>query len=157
MSITVKNQSGKVLAPGAGDSFSMLGITVTPKVASQDTNGAYCLLEQQVSPGAGSPPHIIHNADKVIYVVNGRFAVLLGQETVQAEAGACVIIPRGVIHNFKNVGSEPGKILVSLNPAGHEDFLRDLSRVVQGGPPDPAKMVEVGQRHHVELLLNGKK
>lgn len=157
MSTTVTNtQSSKVLAPGAGDSFSMMGVTVTPKVVSQDTGGAYCLLEQQVLPGGGSPPHIIYEADKVIYVVTGSFAILAGEEIVQAEAGACVIIPRGVIHNFKNVGTEPGKILVSLTPAGHEDFLRELSSVTQGGPPDKARMAEVARRHHIELIFNNK-
>jgi mannose-6-phosphate isomerase-like protein (cupin superfamily) len=123
---------------------------------SQDTDGAYCLFEQQVSPGAGSPPHIIYEADKVIYVVAGSFAILTGEETVRAEAGACVIIPRGVLHNFKNVGTEPGKILVSLTPAGHEEFLRELSGVVQGGPPDKARMAEVARRHQIELIFNGK-
>lgn len=157
MSTVVKTQSGKVLASGAGDSFSMMGIIVTPKVVSQDTNGAYCLLEQRVSPGAGSPPHIIYEADKAIYVVAGSFAILLDDETVQAEAGACVIIPRGVVHNFKNVGAEPGTIMVSLTPAGHEEFLRELSSVTQGGPPDKAKMAEVARRHHIEMLFNGNK
>lgn len=157
MSTTTLNiKQSKVLAPGAGDSFSMMGVTVTPKVVSQDTGGAYCLLEQQVLPGGGSPPHIIYEADKVIYVISGTFTILAGEETVQAEAGACVIIPRGVIHNFKNVGTEPGKILVSLTPAGHEEFLRELSSIAQNGPPDKAKMAEVARRHHIELLFNGK-
>lgn len=147
-----KTQVAKFITPGEGETFSMLGVRITPKVVAEDTNGAFSLIEQVVQPGGGSPPHILHRDDKVIYVIEGEFAILLGNETVTATAGSCAIIPKGVLHNFKNVGASAGKILVSLTPGGHEKFLRDLSQVAQAGPPDRDKMMAIGKNYHVEIV-----
>lgn len=145
-------QAAKFFAPGEGESFSMMGIQITPKLRAEDTGGAYSMLEQIVSPVGGTPPHICHADDKSIYVVEGEFDILLGNETKRAKAGSFVIIPRGTVHDFTNSGASSGKLLVSLTPAGHEKFLRELSQLVQNGAPDPQKMATIAQTYQVEVV-----
>lgn len=145
-------QTAKFFAPGEGESFSMMGIQISPKLSAEDTGGAYSMLEQIVSPGGGSPPHICHADDKSIYVVEGEFDILLGGETKRAQAGSFAIIPRGTVHSFTNTGAKSGKLLVSLTPAGHEKFLRELSQYSQDGAPDPEKMATITQTYQVEVV-----
>lgn len=147
-----QQQSTRLISPDQGPAFSMMGVRVRPLVTAAESRGAYTLLEQVVTPGGGSPPHICHEGDKAIYVVEGEFQILLGDERVSASAGYCAIIPRGVTHNFKNVGQTPGKLLVTLNQASHADFLHDLSQAVAGGPPDPTRMASVCNLYGVEII-----
>ena len=53
------------------------------------------------------------NEDQSFYV---------GEEKVEAEAGAFVYGPRGVPHGFEVHGAEPARILLQNYPAGFERF-----------------------------------
>ncbi len=132
--------------------FTMMGVELKIKVSKEESANKISSIEQTVAPGAGSPPHILHDADKMIYVVEGKFLLRNGQQNIEGEAGTMVYIPKGVIHNFKNIGTFPGKILVTLTPGGHEDFLYDLSRRLENEKPSPQLMQEVGARHNVEMV-----
>ena len=134
-------------------SFKMMGIELNVKVSKEDSGNKISSIEQIVAPGAGSPPHILHDADKMIYVIEGKFLLRNGDEKIEAGPGTIAYIPKGVIHNFKNIGSEKGKILVTLTPAGHEEFLYDLSQRLQSENPSPQLMKEVGSLHHVEMVM----
>jgi quercetin dioxygenase-like cupin family protein len=146
-------QAVKMLEAEGGERFAMLGIEITPKVTAADSNGAFSLIEQRVMPQAGSPPHICYGEDKTIYVVEGEFEVLAGDAPSRVAAGGMVYIPRGVIHNFRNVGPEPGMLLVAVTPGGHEGFLRRLSEIVNGSRPDPELLADVCRAHSVEMII----
>jgi mannose-6-phosphate isomerase-like protein (cupin superfamily) len=141
-----------LLGADEGERFSMFGVHIRPRATATDTLGAYDLLEQVVEPGGGSPPHILHDADKVIYVADGEFMILLGDAPVRAAAGATAIIPRGVVHSFKNVGAGRGRLLITVSPAGHAAFLRDLAAISAAGRPPFETMQAVARQHGVEIL-----
>lgn len=134
-------------------SFKMMGIELNVKVSKDDSGNKISSIEQTVFPGAGSPPHILHDADKMIYVIEGKFLLRNGNQNIEGEAGTMVYIPKGVIHNFKNIGTDSGKVLVTLTPGGHEDFLYDLSSRLEKEKPTPQLMQEVGSRHSVEMVM----
>lgn len=134
-------------------SFKMMGIELNIKVSKDESANKISSIEQTVSPGAGSPPHILHDADKMIYVIEGKFLLRNGNQNIEGAAGTMVYIPKGVIHNFKNIGTAQGKILVTLTPGGHEDFLYELSNRLENEKPTPQLMQEVGSRHHVEMVI----
>jgi quercetin dioxygenase-like cupin family protein len=113
---------------GAGETVAMRGITMTFKQTAEHSFGLLSVIEQAVEPGAGSPLHQCSREDKIIYVLEGEFAIRLGDSTQAAGAGSMAIIPRGITHNFTNVGALPGRVLVILTPGGHEHFLRELSQ-----------------------------
>lgn len=133
--------------------FKMMGVELNVKVSKEDSDNKITSIEQSVAPGAGSPPHILHDADKMIYVVDGKFLLRNGDETIEAETGTMVYIPRGAVHNFKNIGTTAGKVLVTLTPAGHEDFLYELSQRLQTEAPSAKLMSEVGSKHQVEMVM----
>ncbi len=152
MNTRINTREARIAARGQGPSFSMMGITLTEVVRSEEFNEALTVLEQVVTPGAGSPPHILLDTDKVFYILEGEFEFTLGEGKAAGSAGSWVIIPRCVVHNFRNSGLKPGTLLVFTTPGGHDRFLRDFSEIARQGRPPYEQMAAVASRHNVEIL-----
>jgi mannose-6-phosphate isomerase-like protein (cupin superfamily) len=60
-----------------------------------------------IGPGGDSGPEETHDADQVIYVIEGEGVVRLGREEHAAARGACVVIPSGTVHHVRNPGPTP--------------------------------------------------
>ncbi|UQX02037.1 cupin domain-containing protein [Streptomyces sp. RerS4] len=86
-------------------------------------DGAYLqfLKERNMSVGlyaldAGqSDPQQPHRQDEVYFVVSGRAAITVGDETTTVANGSVVYVPAGVPHKFHHI-SEPLKVLVVFSP-----------------------------------------
>ena len=84
---TVVPQPVAVL-PDSGRVLKSLG--VTHKLTSDQTGGAFYLCEAVFGPESGSPLHIHHNEDEVIYVLNGEIEIRLGQNNLHIPVGGIV-------------------------------------------------------------------
>lgn len=138
--------------PTARESFYLMGIQVVPKVLAEETDGQFSMVEERVEPGAGSPPHSGRNASKVFYVAEGEFEFRVGTLTRRGRTGDAVVIPAGAIHSFTNAGTTRGRLFVTFTPAGHEDFLREMSDLFQREEVQPKEVEAISARHGVELL-----
>jgi mannose-6-phosphate isomerase-like protein (cupin superfamily) len=138
-SIALMNSSTIHLASGEGSkSLWVLGELVTYKVTAEQTGGAYSLFEVVTRPGGGPSPHVQHQEDECFYVLEGEFEFLNNGDVVGVGAGSLVYVPRGNLHTYKNVGSEPGRMLVSQTPGGlHERFFEELGEEAKGLPALP--------------------
>jgi quercetin dioxygenase-like cupin family protein len=111
--------------PGEGKSFwTVGGHMATFKATSEDTGGAYTITEETWPPQVGPPPHIHHTQEETFYVLEGEMEFITDGVTTRAVAGSLVRIPRGVLRDYRNVGSEPARVLVLFAPGGFEGFLR---------------------------------
>ena len=126
---------------GPGDRYTFL-------VTGEETAGAYFAMEAFVPPGGGPPPHIHTREDETFYLLEGQIEFLLGEETVLAGPGDFVNVPRGVVHCFRNAGTEIARLVVTFNPAGMEGFFEDTLDSAPNGSPDvPDNAEEVGARY----------
>src|SRR5437764_3247481 len=72
------------------------------------------MAEWQDAGGVFDPPryiaplHLHHRDDEAWYVLEGKLGVRVGEDVVEAEAGAAVFVPRGTVHTYWNAG--PGKL-----------------------------------------------
>ena len=49
--------------------------------------------------------------------------------TMRAVTGSLVYVPKGNLHAYKNVGTTPGRMLVSQTPGGlHERFFEEIGQ-----------------------------
>lgn len=97
------------------------------KVSGKDTDGAMCVFE--FTGLSGGPPHLHHDQDEWIYVVEGEFEFHVGNKRVRLSAGESVFLPRKVKHMWGCVNGKPGKIINVYQPAGKmEEFFRELSK-----------------------------
>jgi mannose-6-phosphate isomerase-like protein (cupin superfamily) len=109
------------------------------KVTAKDTLGAYTLAESIVQPQTGPEPHRHSREDEAWYVLEGQLEVRVGERVMVAAPGAFVFAPRGIPHNYKNVGTTPAKALVIRAPAGLEKFFEEREALTKELPTtDPA-------------------
>ncbi len=146
-------QSGvKVVPPGGGKKLNVLGDTVISIVVGADTGGAYAVVEQASQPGSGPPLHKHQREDEGFYVLEGDYEFTVGDRTLRATPGTYFFAPRGISHTFKCVGTKPGRLQVTIAPAGFEGFFEGVSALAAAGPPEMEKVLGVARKYELEIL-----
>ena len=103
---------------------------VTELLVTRDqTNGSLGLLRQTIAPNSGPPAHVHRTEDEFFYVVSGEFKVKLGEHAVNVPARSVMFVPRGTVHAFLNIGTEPGVLLVGVTPGGFEKIFEERQGV----------------------------
>jgi mannose-6-phosphate isomerase-like protein (cupin superfamily) len=119
-----------------------IGGRIVLKAPDHITGGAYSLHENVLPARSPGPrPHIHHNHDEAFYVLEGELTMRAGPRTITAPAGSFVVVPRGVVHQPSNPGTEPTRVLLMFSPAGMEHFFVDAAErriPLQGVTNDPA-------------------
>lgn len=130
--------SGYAVAPGEGERIWIVGDTMTVKASAESTAGNLTLVENLTAPGGGPPPHTHTREDEFFYVLDGSFEIRIGDEVHTVEAGGFAYVPRGTVHNFRNVDEVPRRILVGFTPGGMDGFFRESGQpAVDDGPAPP--------------------
>lgn len=115
---------------------------VTPvdfKVLSTDTNGDLSVfISSNNRKGDGPPLHIHHKFDEFFCVLEGEFLFQVGDEQTRLKPGDTMFVPRTAKHAFNCVSSQPGKLLVTVQPASNmESFFRGVAKLLpKEGAPD---------------------
>ena len=146
-----------VVPPGGGRSLAYpRGGRLELKVGGADTGGAYALLEFTIPPGGtGSPLHYHVATEETLYLVEGELTVELGERTVRATAGSCILVPRRTIHTFKNSGAQLARLLIVVSPADFEAYFVELADLVSASPDgqlDPASVRRVANKHGQQFV-----
>jgi mannose-6-phosphate isomerase-like protein (cupin superfamily) len=149
------------LPPGEGTrSLWVLGELVAYKITSYQTGGAYSLFEVETPPGSGAPPHVQHREDEAFCVLEGEYGFLVEGHTINAGVGSLIYVPKGILHAHKNVGKEPGRMLVSQTPGGlHERFFEEIGEEMKVGstapvfedPPDMERIAKIAAEYGIEI------
>ncbi len=95
------------------------------------------VLEMTLPVGHAPALHVHDNVDDTWYVLEGRMALLCGDEEYVAEAGDWVSMPRGVPHSFRVVGDRPARILVVHDNTTFRDFVAELGEPTDQRVPPP--------------------
>jgi quercetin dioxygenase-like cupin family protein len=126
ISIVATDGQGIVLLPGEGETVSLPGNEIS--FVHREPDGAYSLVEWVSAPGVpGTPLHIHEMTDEGFYVLEGTFGFQVGEETVEAAAGAFVFAPKGIEHAYWNQGPSPAKMLITMSPPGFERYFEELA------------------------------
>jgi len=145
--------SFKHVPPGKGPQFSVIGgDVVTLKAIGTETEQSYTVIETVTPPDAGPPRHVHHRHDETFYIVDGELEFTAGDATVHATAGSFLIAPRGIPHQFRNVGQQAAKLLIIIRPSGFEQFIEEFAELPTDAPPDFGKMAEIAARHGIEFV-----
>jgi mannose-6-phosphate isomerase-like protein (cupin superfamily) len=152
-------EAGKLVPQGGGRSHWLLTDLFEFKVVSDDTNGAFSLLEVSAGPDFGPPTHIHHREDETFYILEGSFEFSLGGRTFTAGAGSLVYLPKGVAHLHHATGGAPAKALVMYVPAGIERFIAEAgtpgtdasARPRPPEMPELERIVGIAQRYGIEV------
>ena len=133
-------------------SFQMLGIKMTLEVTATQSNGASATIEETVPPGGGPPAHIHSREDETIVVTQGHFRFWRGTSAVDGLPGTVIYFPRNEPHQFRNVGSAPGNLVVTIMPAGLERMFLTISKGGLTIPKDQAEIVRLGRQYGISYV-----
>jgi mannose-6-phosphate isomerase-like protein (cupin superfamily) len=149
--------AGRVIfvPPGGGRVYEQGGSRGAIKVDDAESAGRQCFSEWTVDPcDAGPPPHLHREHQEAFFVVEGTLHFTVGDETIEAEAGAFVFIPPGVVHTFANRSDEPARCVNAYVPGGIEGFFVDVGEAMADGDPDPAEIERLSAKYDVFIEGN---
>jgi quercetin dioxygenase-like cupin family protein len=89
----------------------------TFKAMAETTGGVLTAIRGEAAPGEGPPLHVHHDQDELIYTLEGRYRIRLGDAQFDALPGSFVFIPRGTAHTWQNVGAAPARFFAAFIPA----------------------------------------
>jgi quercetin dioxygenase-like cupin family protein len=125
----------------AGQSLSIVGDTYRTLLGSEQTSGAFAVIDMLIPPGGGPGPHAHAGFQESYFVVEGEVVFKTKEQTYTARKGAFVSIPKGgVVHDFKNESATEAHLLCIVVPAGLDKFFQEIGQPVATGtflPPPP--------------------
>ncbi len=145
---------GFISLTGEGKSFEALGNTFTFKALGEQTGGRLETIELLFPPGGQLPNHLHRKFDEAIYVLDGEFAIRVGDRTVDTRAGAYVFVPRGTVHRIENKGTSPARVLLWESPApapGLDKMMEELKQL-PAGQPDMTRVAAILLKYDIELV-----
>ncbi|WP_286047092.1 cupin domain-containing protein [Halalkalicoccus sp. NIPERK01] len=84
-------------------------------VLIDESDGAptFALRRFALAPGAEVPKHE-NEVEHEQYVLEGEYVVGVGDQEYAVSAGDSLLIPAGVVHWYRNEGSDPGAFLCAV-------------------------------------------
>lgn len=144
--------------PNEGKTLWVMDELMTFKVTGEDTGRTYALTDSLVPPHGGPPPHIHHREDEAFWVLEGELEILVGEQKFRASTGSFVHLPKGILHAYENVGTQPARFLTLMVPAGLEKFFEEVGKpgTDPSSPPpfeqaDIDKLLAVAPKYGVEI------
>ena len=109
------------------------------------------VIESVEQPGGGPPPHIHHREDETFQILEGEYEFTVGGKTFTAQKGATIFGPRGIPHSFRCAGKTPGRLMVTLTPAGFEQFFEEVGALTPLQQEIP-RVMAIGKKYGLEFL-----
>ena len=127
-----------------GVSWNILGQVYVPKQITDESFAWHATFPEETFV----PPHMHHDQDEYIFVLDGRIDLILDGRKTAASAGDLVRMPRGIPHAFFNNSGKPVTALFWAAPAGR---LVDLYRRIHN-MSSPAEVVQVADEYGVHFF-----
>lgn len=140
-----------IVRPGEGQERDLGTIGVVFKLSGEQTNGSVSIVEHPFPVGACVPPHLHTREDEYSIVTAGEIGFRSGDREVVLGAGGYITKPRGETHTMWNAGTEPARMIEVISPAGFEHFFWSLGDLLTSGPPDPADVAALADKHGLVL------
>tara|TARA_R110002051_G_scaffold306138_1_gene376521 strand:- start:943 stop:1377 length:435 start_codon:yes stop_codon:yes gene_type:complete len=121
--------SKQYVASGQGENYNYSQDHCFIKVASKDTNGELCLIEDTIKPGFHLKRHHHKIMTEVFYMLEGEMELVFDDETILLKPGDTITVPPNVWHEAKC--EEGGKMLTIFKNGQFDVFLEQLSTMTQ--------------------------
>jgi quercetin dioxygenase-like cupin family protein len=118
---------GKLVGPDGGVAIWWMGDDLIRFTAtSEDTGGEYAFWVDRPPAGVGPPKHVHSREEEGFYVISGRLALKAGFVQAEVGPGTFFALPRGIPHQWTNVGDTHASVLTFTAGAGNEGFFLEL-------------------------------
>jgi quercetin dioxygenase-like cupin family protein len=127
------------------------GVRTEIHLTGEDTDGAFCLLADELPAGWELPRHRHRDQAETMHVVSGAMTVDIDGEERIVRTGETAHVPAGVVHSSANAGPEPLRRVVIFSPAGMEGFFLEAG-AAGAAEADPRRTLDSALRHGWEFL-----
>jgi len=124
--------------------WNILGQTYRPLQVSESSFAWHATLP----PGTFVPPHVHPTQDEFIYLLGGRFDLVLDGQQATADAGDLIRLPRAIPHGLFNNSAADITCVFWVSPTRR---LWDLFQAINN-VADPAEVVRLAGLHEVNFL-----
>jgi quercetin dioxygenase-like cupin family protein len=158
-------QPGTPLAvpAGAGPSVELGDHRGQIKVSARHSGGEFAFAETEADPQGGVPLHVHAREDETFYILSGRFAIQVGDQTVEARPGDTVFAPRDIPHSWFCVSDTPGRFLLLISPGTNfEAFAIQMAgrgwvpAEAMADPETAAEFMALTAEYGIQMLPPGK-
>jgi quercetin dioxygenase-like cupin family protein len=149
------------VAAQEGPSVSLLGGTYRIVIGSEQTNGAYALVDILIPPKVGPPPHSHASFQEAFYTIDGEIEAITKEKTYTATKGFYVNIPfNGPVHKFTNKTDKTAHILCLITPADMEKMFEEMGKPVavdtflpppQMTPEEQKRLQSIAEKYGVKV------
>ena len=133
--------------------IDLWGEPIEAAISSAATNHASCTVIQTSPPGGGTMVHMHTREDEVLVVMEGKYAFYNGETWLRMQPGEPFYGVRGRPHAYRNVGTEPGRMLVVAAPGGLDEYFEAVS--VLSLPKDQARFDDISRMYGITVLPPG--
>ena len=114
----------------------------------------FAVIEYEGRPGIPGPPAHVHRAfEEAWFLLEGRVEFRAGSRRSVVGKGAYVLVPRGVSHTFRVLGTTPARWVGVFSPGRYVRLVEELGRILpRNGPPDPRRIAELFARYDTEMV-----
>ena len=160
------NRSQPIAVSDNGRTVLVLNELITILLTGDETGGEYAVVESITQPGDGVPLLHTHPQQETFLILEGTYEIY-GQDedgnkfATPASAGTIVHVPGGAPHGFMNVGDAPGRLLLTIEPAGNMEVLfEEIGIPVEDkanpptpeNPPDMDVLFQAFAQHNVHFV-----
>ena len=119
------------------------------RIAADQTGGSLGCFEAEVPAGEGPPFHIHEKEEEFFRVLQGRFAFWCNGTRVELGADGLIVVPRGAVHRFQNIGTTTGHLMTLMTPGGFEGF---FPAVEAARPESPEAIAALAARYNLRFV-----
>lgn len=140
-------------APQSHVTFVAFGGPMTLEVSGTESLGTSSTLRLfNILPGGGPPAHIHTREDETYVVTQGHFRFWHGTRVLDAMPGSVVFLPRNEAHQWVNVGTTPGELILTVVPAGFERFFMEIGKRKLAMPKDSAEVIRLSTAYGITYV-----
>ena len=156
---TPKNETTPISNPvyvssDQGKEWNILGVKITGKILSNQTNGEYSVIVTETPSKGGPPMHIHKNEDELFYVLKGNYIFNCGDKEIKAKQGDFIRLPRGIPHNFINTDNVTGITMNTITPGGFENFFHEIAKASKINKLTKYELDSIAKRYEVQFVKN---
>ncbi len=126
----LRNSPAYTLDRETAPAMWLVGTLWLVHATGNQTNNRASFLEQVMPHGMGPPAHRHPLAIEGFYVIEGSVDFHVDGQTIRAEAGTLVHLPRLIAHTF-TIASEETRVLNFYAPAGSEMHVIHMARMAE--------------------------
>jgi len=137
----------EIILNGAGKNYPFLQDHCFIKLASAQTNGELCFVEDTLKPGFYLPRHHHKIMLEVFYILEGEVEYTFDDQVFIAKKGDTVTIPPHVWHAARC--EKGGKMLSIFKNGAFDQYLERLSNLTEEEAKDPELMKQLAEAYDI--------